>query len=551
MLDTCQYLVIGAGPAGLQLSYFLHRAGADYMTFELAQTPGSFFRRYPRHRRLISLNKVHTRSTEPEIRLRWDWNSLLNDSPELLFPRFSDEYLPHADDMVRYLGEFQRIHGLTVRYGTAVRRIERTGSGFAVHTSRGTVRCRCVIVATGWARPHVPPIPGIGYATGYEDMTLDPRVYTGKRVLIIGKGNSAFETASAILGRAAMIHLASRRPLRLAWNSKHPGDVRGQYGAILDSYQFKTLHSVLDCTVDDIRPVGDHFEVRITYTHADGERAVLAYDSIIRCTGFAMDTTIFDASCRPALTRDGRIPALRPDWQSTTVEGLYFAGTVAQDRDFRRASSAFIDGFRYNLRTLTALLCERYGGIPLEHDMLPADPLALVTAILDRVNHSSALWTQFEYLCDVLVVDATTGRVRRFRDLPEDYAVTRFGHEPHYYTVALRWGREGHPDVFAIDRHPEPGRAAESAFIHPVVRRYRCAELVAELHLLEDLLAEWRRGDRHVAPLRAFLEADLTGRPGRPGPIPSPSSTAAGSTSEYTPLLSSSATGTGSGTATG
>ncbi len=107
-----QYLIVGAGPAGLQLSYFLQQAGADYVTLEREATPAGFFRHYPRHRRLISLNKVHTDSTDPEIRLRWDWNSLLNDAPGLLFPSYSDEYLPSADDLVRYLCDFQRHHGL-------------------------------------------------------------------------------------------------------------------------------------------------------------------------------------------------------------------------------------------------------------------------------------------------------------------------------------------------------------------------------------------------------------------------------------------------------
>jgi hypothetical protein len=87
--------------------------------------------------------------------------------------------------------------------------------------------------------------------------------------------------------------------------------------------------------------------------------------------------------------------------------------------------------------------------------------------------------------------------------------VSRFAGSAQFYTAALRWGREEYPDVFAIDRHPQPDRAAESAFIHPVIRRYRGADLVAEQHLLEDLLAEWRRPDRHVAPLVAFFERDL------------------------------------------
>jgi thioredoxin reductase len=504
-----QYVIIGAGPAGLQLSYFLQRAGADYVTLEREAEPAQFFRRYPRHRRLISLNKVHTTSTDPEIRLRWDWNSLLNDSSDLLFPRFSGDYFPQADDLVEYLAEFGQRHRLAVRYGTLAERIERIEDGFLVYTPEATLRCRCVIVAAGWGKPYLPPITGIEHAVGYEDMEIDPVAYAGQRVLIIGKGNSAFETSAALLGHAAMVHLASRSPLRLAWNTKHPGDVRGQYAAILDSYQFKTLHSVLDCTIDEIRPVGDRFEAQITYTHAEGEQAVLEYESVIRCTGFRMDTTVFGQTCLPEMTRDARMPALRPDWQSANVDDLYFAGTIAQDRDCRHASSPFIDGFRYNLRTLTSLLRERYDGVPLACEVMPADPDRLTSLVLDRVNWSSALWTQFEYLCDVLLVDEVTGQIRHYCDLPEDYAVSRFEDASHYYTVALRWGREDYGDVFAIDRHPVPGRAAESAFIHPVVRRYRGTEVVAEQHLLEDLLAEWRRPDRHIDPLRAFFASDL------------------------------------------
>ncbi|HEX6873521.1 MAG TPA: pyridine nucleotide-disulfide oxidoreductase, partial [Micromonosporaceae bacterium] len=251
------------------------------------------------------------------------------------------------------------------------------------------------------------------------------------------------------------------------------------------------------------------FEVHLTYTHADGETAVMAYESVLRCTGFVMDTSPFDQSCQPDMVPSGRMPATGPDWQSTNVDGLYFAGTIAQARDFKRASSAFIDGFRYNLRTLTALLRERYEHTPLPYDVVAADPEKLTNLVLDRVNWSSALWTQFEYLCDVYVVDHSTGQVQHYVDLPEDYATTRFRHEPHYYTVALRWGRDEYPDVFNIERHPAPDRAAESAFIHPVIRRYRGAELVAERHLLEDLLAEWRRPDRHVAPLQAFFTEEL------------------------------------------
>ncbi|WP_328346509.1 NAD(P)-binding domain-containing protein [Micromonospora sp. NBC_00421] len=501
MVDTAHtYVIVGAGPAGLQLSYHLQQQGADYLTLERSAEPGGFFRRFPRHRRLISPNTVHTDSTDPEIRLRGDGNSLLNDSAELLFANFSEEYLPSADDLVRYLAEFQRVHQLRVRYGTTVEQISREDDGFRVRTDRGGVRARCLVVATGWGRPFVPEITGIEHATGYEEMDLDPDRYAGRRVLIIGKGNSAFETASALLGKASLVHLASRQPVRWVRDTGHPGDVRGQYGAIADGYPSS---AVLDCTIDAIRPVDGGLRVSVTHPH--GGTAELDYHEVLRCTGFRMDTALFDASCTPELVRDGRLPALRPDWQSRNVDDLYFAGTVAQARDVRHASSSFIAGFRYNLRTFTRMVRERYDDVPMPGTTTPGEPAALAKVMLDRVNWSSALWNQAGYLCDVFVRDDATGDFRHHEDLPEDYAVERFADAAHCYTLALRRGR--HDESSAVDRPP----TGESALLHPVIRRYRHGELLAEQHLREDLLAEWRRPDRHVQPLVEFLIGDLNG----------------------------------------
>ena len=124
------YLVIGAGPAGLQLGYFLERAGRDYLILEAGSAPGTFFRTFPRHRRLISINKPHTGWDDPELKLRMDWNTLLSDDPDLRFPRYTGRYFPDADDMVRYLADFAGWFGLRVRYGTRVVRVSRDGEGF-------------------------------------------------------------------------------------------------------------------------------------------------------------------------------------------------------------------------------------------------------------------------------------------------------------------------------------------------------------------------------------------------------------------------------------
>src|SRR5205807_924269 len=102
------FLIIGAGPAGLQLAYFLERSGHDYVALESDHEIGSFWRHYPRSRRLISFNRVHSIYTDPELQLRWDWNSLLTDGYEAPFREYSQRLYPHAEEMRRYLQDFAR-----------------------------------------------------------------------------------------------------------------------------------------------------------------------------------------------------------------------------------------------------------------------------------------------------------------------------------------------------------------------------------------------------------------------------------------------------------
>jgi cation diffusion facilitator CzcD-associated flavoprotein CzcO len=290
------HLIIGAGPAGLQLGYHLQRAGRRYAILEKADAVGSFFGRYPRSRGLISFNKVHSIYTDPEINLRLDWNSLLTDDYSHTFAEFSRDFYPHADDMVRYLESFHRTHDIQVRFNTTVERIQRHGDGYRVtdHTGRSQTT-RCLVVATGMGRPHVPDIPGIELAEGYEDASFEADDYINQRVLILGKGNSGFELAERILPTAAIIHIASPQPIRMAWKTRHPGHLRAQYTSILDAYQLKTLHSALDCDIVCIRETEDgRFVATVRYTHADGEVDEIVYDRVIRATGFAFDGSVFD-----------------------------------------------------------------------------------------------------------------------------------------------------------------------------------------------------------------------------------------------------------------
>jgi thioredoxin reductase len=522
--------ILGAGPAGLQLGYYLERSGHDYVILDRADQVGSFWLRYPRSRELISFNRDSGIYDDPELKMRWDWNSLLTDSYEHLFPDYSDRLFPLREEMLAYLADFAERYHLDLRFGFDVRRVSKDPDGWFTLTSSGGEECRCryLVVATGLSRPYVPDIPGIELAEDYDTISLDPGEFKRQRVLIIGKGNSAFEVADRILDRAAIVHLASPTPVRLAWRTRHSGHVRAQYTRILDSYQLKTLNSVLDCTIEGIERAGNHLRVTVSYVHADGERETFNYDRVVRCTGFRFDDSIFDDSARPRYDELGRHPMMTPAWEAADVPDLFFAGTLTQARDFKQASSAFIAGFRYNVRTLHRLLLHRHEGRALSSADYPMNADLLAEAVLRRVSGASALWIQFGYLCDAIVLDPSARCGTYYEELPRDYVLeSGLGGNSHYFVVDFEWG-SWPGDVFAIDRHPRHDRAYTNVFVHPIVRFYRGGQLMAEHHILEDLLGMFRhegetgfvqeRGRRdmrtyhteeHAEPLRAFFAEHL------------------------------------------
>ncbi|TWP53158.1 pyridine nucleotide-disulfide oxidoreductase [Lentzea tibetensis] len=500
------YLVVGAGPAGLQLGYFLKKARRSYEIIEAGPAPGTFFRTFPRHRKLISINKPHTGTNDPELNLRMDWNSLLSDDPELLFTRYSDRYFPDADDLVRYLGDFAAKTNLNVRYNTRATRISRNGH-FEVLDQRGeTHTARRLIVSTGPSKPFLPNIPGIEGVERYHTVSTDPKDFTDQRVLIIGKGNSAFETADNLVETAAVIHVVGRSSIRMAWKSHYVGHLRAVNNNFLDTYQLKSQNAVLDGNVLKIVKDEEGYLVTVSFSRADEVTKDIRYDRVIACTGFRFNADHFAEDCRPNLVIDDRFPELTPEWESANIPDLYFAGTLMQVRDFKKSTSGFIHGFRYCVRAQQRIFERKYHGADWPSTRLPNRPESISNAIIRRVNRSSALWQQFGQLGDLVVTNCD--HARYYEEMPVGYM------PPTGFVVTLEYGPD-HDKVDPFDitvRRPAqnaPEQALDAAYLHPVIRHYRGGELAGTHHVAENLENDWTSRDAHRVPLERFLARQL------------------------------------------
>ncbi len=505
-MDT---LIIGAGPAGLQLGYCLERAGRDYLILEAGGEPGTSFRHYPRHGQLISINKPHTGTTDPELNLRMDWNSLLSDDPELLFTRYTRRYFPPASEMVRYLADFARCWNLRIQHDTRVTRIEREGDFIVTDDQGRTYRAKRLVVATGVPMPNIPVIPGIDSAELYSNVSVEPQDFIDQRVLIVGKGNSAFETADGLMESAAVIHVAGPSPVKFAWRTHYVGHLRAVNNNMLDTYQLKSQNALLDGNIVNIEPGDNGYRVTFSFSRAGEVKKDLHYDRVILCTGFRFDTSIFAGNCRPDLVVRDRFPAQTCEWESVNIPDLYFAGTLMQARDYKKSTSGFIHGFRYGVRALHRILEVKYHGAVWPHRAFAAEPQAMMQAVIERVNRTSALWQQFGVLCDVLDV-CRDGSARYYEEMPVAYAhEIGFAGSGCTFIVTLEYGPH-HDQVDPFDitvgriAQDDAVRSEEGQYLHPVVRRYDQGRLVATHHVAENLENEWN-GEAHCRPLEAFL----------------------------------------------
>uniref|UniRef100_X1ZGH8 FAD-dependent oxidoreductase domain-containing protein 2 n=1 Tax=Capitella teleta TaxID=283909 RepID=X1ZGH8_CAPTE len=541
------YIVIGGGPAGLQLGHFLKKSNRDYVIMERNGIPGSFFATYPRHDMLISINKRHTGKTNTEFNLRHDWNSLLSDDPSLSFTRYSKDFFPHRKVMVDYLRDYQQKLGLSVRFNTEISNIRRDANAeFAMEDQHNnTYSCRYLILATGLWKPNTPDFVGSEYVEGYEEVPIDADDFEGQSVLILGRGNAAFEVADRIYGSTNLIHMMSRSRVRLSWATHYVGDLRAVNNGLLDTYQLKSLDGVLEAPIEELRVVKtEDGKLRLEFTSPDHASSSLKpddpdfdnfalrepYDRIIRCLGWEYEPGIFNSQTKMSKGhgRKRKYPVIGHNYESVDFPGMYVAGTLSHSLDFRKSAGGFLHGFRYTVRALHRLLEWKNHQVAWPSASgLTSD---LLTRIMKRINEASGIYQMFFMLGDVIILRSNRQEYTYLEEFPLHLlhqVEEQTGHPAdEVIVVSLEYGANfsgAGNDIFRADRATgEPSEGHMSNFLHPVFYFYKSLPSAEDMenlfphenlprpdrlhHMVEDFLTNWDAPKSHILPLRRFLE---------------------------------------------
>lgn len=194
--DSPEVVIVGAGPAGLATAACLRRSSVSFVILERANNVGSAWRRH--------YERLHLHTTKRVSSL-----------PHFAFP---DEYprYPSRDQMIEYLERYARAFDIRPEFDQEVISADPVAGGWTVRTSDGTHTAPNLVVATGInCVPHVPHWSGTDDFQGtvlHSSDYRNGRSWEGRRVLVIGFGNSGGEIALDLWEHGAQPTVAVRGP---------------------------------------------------------------------------------------------------------------------------------------------------------------------------------------------------------------------------------------------------------------------------------------------------------------------------------------------------
>ncbi len=197
--------MVGGGPAGLATSQQLRQQRIPHRVLERGDAVGYTWAN------LYDSLTLHT-------------GKHMSSLPGMPFPSSAPLFVPRRE-FLDYLRRYAERFDLPVDTGREVERMSRTDGVWTVSTRRGALAATVVVVATGIvANPKTPHFPGqerfagrVAHSVAYRR----PDGYAGRRVLVVGVGNSGAEIASEIARAGGKVTVAVRSganvvPLTLA-----------------------------------------------------------------------------------------------------------------------------------------------------------------------------------------------------------------------------------------------------------------------------------------------------------------------------------------------
>jgi putative flavoprotein involved in K+ transport len=197
-----EVLVVGAGQAGLSMSYCLTQRGVEHLVVDKSTVGHEW-----RERRWDSFCLVTP-----------NWQCLL---PGFPYPGPEQHGFMLRDEIIEYVEGYAKSFGPPLaEYTAATRLSQRPRGGFEIRTSRGTLTAEHVVVATG---PYqVPLIPRMAQRLPDDVVQLHSSQYRNPQelppgaVLVVGTGQSGSQIAEDLHLAGRAVHLATGSAPRVA-----------------------------------------------------------------------------------------------------------------------------------------------------------------------------------------------------------------------------------------------------------------------------------------------------------------------------------------------
>jgi thioredoxin reductase len=259
-----------------------------------------------------------------------DWTSISEEFP--IWKMEINRPFCYAHEFTQYLINFAEHYQLNIDTQIEVLSIEKENDTFTVVTNQGTYSSKIVLVASGFfGNPYIPNIPGLRESPAvmhsHEFKSYKP--FQNSRVIIIGSGNSAAETAILLAGHA-QVYLLSRHSLKFFSKTKNLCNIRG----ISESYLLELIN------MEIIRHISNAKIKKVDGNLVHLDNRIIETQHIICATGYHADLSALGKS-QVKVDRSTRFPHIKITGESESIDNLFFAGPLA----YTKISSLLIHGF--------------------------------------------------------------------------------------------------------------------------------------------------------------------------------------------------------------